>query len=248
MRAPSLATSRSLIDARLGRVQYDKVIESETYVNELLGNPKEKESLWGLITNTRVLQLKMGRIDGTSPCSKPSLELTCAVAVRFQEPWSLREFISAQAARRSSIPSSPSFDIDNNPAHKYALLRALGYQVLWDINAVAVVMPAALVGTVLLTLRGRGISRGELIRRTMWLCDAIRERGGRVADFGAMSLEEVVDRAVGVMSDLIGTHTALLEPTYFAIKRFELSFYRNQGAFERSFHQGMLMRGLPETQ
>ena len=32
------------------------------------------------------------------------------------------------------------------------------------------------------------------------------------------------------MSDLIGTHVGLLEPTYFAIKRFELSFYRNQGA------------------
>ncbi|CAG8741860.1 4460_t:CDS:2, partial [Acaulospora morrowiae] len=44
-------------------IQYDKVIETESYVNELLGNPKERESLWGLVNNTRLLQLKMGRID-----------------------------------------------------------------------------------------------------------------------------------------------------------------------------------------
>lgn len=53
-----------------------------SYANELLGNPKEKESLWydcqaalqgygylihiyrGLVTNTRILQLKWGRVDG----------------------------------------------------------------------------------------------------------------------------------------------------------------------------------------
>lgn len=45
-------------------IGYDKVIETSTYMNELLGNPKERESLWGMLTNTRVLQLKWGSIDG----------------------------------------------------------------------------------------------------------------------------------------------------------------------------------------
>ncbi|KAH8913491.1 acyltransferase-domain-containing protein, partial [Atractiella rhizophila] len=71
-------------------VQYDKIIETESYVNELLGNPKEKESLWGLVTNTRILQLKNGRID-----------------VRFNEPFSLRLFVEDQLRRRSSEPDSP---------------------------------------------------------------------------------------------------------------------------------------------
>ncbi|CAG8839722.1 360_t:CDS:2, partial [Racocetra persica] len=44
-------------------LQYDKVIETETYVNELLGSPKAKETLWSVVTNTRLLQLKWGRID-----------------------------------------------------------------------------------------------------------------------------------------------------------------------------------------
>src|SRR5579859_2150617 len=42
-------------------VQYDRVIETETYVDELLGKPKEKESLRQLITGgSSKLQLKLG--------------------------------------------------------------------------------------------------------------------------------------------------------------------------------------------
>src|ERR1700738_1216137 len=42
-------------------VQYDRVIETETYVDELLGKPKEKESLLGVITGGgEKLQLKLG--------------------------------------------------------------------------------------------------------------------------------------------------------------------------------------------
>lgn len=64
-------------------IGYDKVIETETYINELLGIPKEKESLWGVITNSRLLQLKMGRID-----------------VRFAKPYSLRNFMNQEIERR----------------------------------------------------------------------------------------------------------------------------------------------------
>ncbi len=56
-----------------------------------------------------------------------------------------------------------------NERHKMLLLKALGYRVLADINKVSVIMPAALIGTVVLILRGRGVSRSELIRRVEWL-------------------------------------------------------------------------------
>ncbi|CAG8445599.1 13588_t:CDS:10 [Dentiscutata erythropus] len=185
-------------------LQYDKVVETETYVNELLGNPKEKETLWSVVTNSRLVQLKWGRID-----------------VRFSKPFSLLSFIEDQKKRRNY----------NNPlieAQKITLLRALGYRVLSDINSVSVVMPTALVGTVVLTLRGRGVGRNELIRRVDWLKAAILTRGGRVKDFYGMSTAEIVDRAIAVLKDLIVERKDLLEPVFYAEKRFELSFYRNQ--------------------
>lgn len=61
-------------------------------------------------------------------------------------------------------------------------------------NAISVVMPSALLGTVMLTLRGRGVGRSELIRRVDWLTRVIRSKGGQVAEFYGMSTGVVVDR------------------------------------------------------
>ena len=107
-------------------------------------------------------------------------------------------------------------------------MRTLGFRVLSDINAVSVVMPTALIGTVLLTLRGRGVGISELIRRVDWLSDRIRAKGGRVAHFAGAPTSVVVDRGLEVLgSSLVGTVEGLPEVTYYAVDRFQLSFYRN---------------------
>ncbi|KAK0742124.1 hypothetical protein B0T21DRAFT_360657 [Apiosordaria backusii] len=131
------------------------------------------------------------------------------VDVRFHEPWSLRGFIDDQINRLSKVPSAIHIDWKDtkNQVVRQKLLRTLGYKVLADINDVSVVMPTALIGTVLLTLRGRGVGRAELIRRVEWLT----ERRGL----------EVLGK------DLVGVVEGLAEPTYYAVDRFQLSFYRN---------------------
>ena len=196
-------------------IQYDDVIEAETFVSELLGKPKEAESLLGLLSGSgSLLSLQMGRID-----------------VRFKMPWSLRGFINEQVKRRQAPgPNGEKVELDlhNNASHKIILLKALGYRALADINHSGVVMPAALVGTVMLTLRGRGVGRSELIRRVEWLRSSILNRGYQVADFGQLSTAEVVDRALSTMKGMVEVQTDVMESTYIPAKRFELSFYRNQ--------------------
>jgi len=104
----------------------------------------------------------------------------------------------------------------------------MGYQVLSDINEVSVVMPTALIGTVLLTLRGRGVGKEELKRRVTWLTERVRAKGGRVAHFGNAPLTEIIERGLEVLGkDLVGVVEGLAEPTYYAVDRFQLSFYRN---------------------
>jgi len=194
--------------------QYDKVIETEGYVTELLGVPKKKENLADFLTGgSSVLSLRLGRVD-----------------VRFHEPWSLRGFIDEQIARLSKLPSG--IDIDwkdtENAVVRQKILRTLGYKVLSDINDVSVVMPTALIGTVLLTLRGRGVGRTELIRRVEWLTDRVRAKGGRVAHYGHAPLADVIERGLDVLGkDLVGVLNDVAEPTYYAVDRFHLSFYRN---------------------
>lgn len=184
-------------------LQYDSVIEAETYVNELLGKPKQSESLYGLITGgSAILQLKMGRID-----------------VRFKRPWSMREFLEREEHQRLAVRTG---DRDMQ------VLKSLGYQVLSDINQVSVIMPAAMVGTVILTMRGRGIGRSALIAGVSRLRERIVQKGYEVANFGLKSMPEIVDRALSLMKDLITEHRNLLEVTFEPVKMFELSFYRNQ--------------------
>ncbi|KAL2006270.1 hypothetical protein VTN00DRAFT_9924 [Thermoascus crustaceus] len=190
--------------------QYDKVIETESYISELLGQPKRKENLADFLSSSSVLSLKLGRVD-----------------VRFHEPWSLKEFIAQQTARLTNFPNA-SLSQTFTPAQKGQILRTLGYRVLSDINNVSVMMPTALVGTVLLTLRGRGVGKAELVRRVDWLCERVRAKGGRVAHFYRAPTAQVVDRALEVLGPkLVGEISGLAEPTYYAVDRFQLSFYRN---------------------
>jgi 1-acyl-sn-glycerol-3-phosphate acyltransferase len=203
--------------------QYDKVIEveyvlsshfylihmltiSSSYISELLGQPKPKENLKDFLSASSVLSLKLGRVD-----------------VRFHEPWSLKSFIIQQRERFSKMPQQLDTKED-----RLRLLRTLGYKVLSEINDVSVVMPTALVGTVLLTLRGRGVGKSELIRRVEWLSDRVRAQGGRVAHFGNLPTSLVVDRALEVLGPgLVGLVPELPEDTFYAVDRFQLSFYRN---------------------
>ncbi|KAG2190899.1 hypothetical protein INT46_006352 [Mucor plumbeus] len=161
---------------------YDKIIETSSYATELLGTPKEKESLWGILTNSRLLQLKWGRVD-----------------VRLGKPYSLKDWVEDQIKMRG---------------------------VLADI----VIMPSALVGTIILTLRGRGVGRSELIRRVDWLKKIIEDKGGQVSEFHDMSTGEIVDKTVVIHKDLIGERKGkdIVEPTFYPIAAFELSYYRNQ--------------------
>ena len=192
--------------------QYDKVIETEGYVGELLGVPKKKENLADFLSASSVLSLKLGRVD-----------------VRFHEPWSLRGFIQDQQSRSAGLAQQIDMNsINKDPVMKQRLLRTMGYKVLSDINAVSVVMPTALIGTVLLTLRGRGVGKAELIRRVEWLSKRVRSKGGRVAHFGNAPTSVVIDRGLDVLGkDLVGLVEGLPEPTYYAVDRFQLSFYRN---------------------
>ena len=164
-----------------------------------------------LLSASSLLSLKLGRVD-----------------IRFHEPWSLKSFIAEQRARVERTPIPASLRDPQSAESRIRLLRTLGFKVLSDINAVSVVMPTALVGTVLLTLRGRGVGKSELVRRVDWLAARVRNKGGRVAHFAGATTEVVVERALEVFGPkLIGTFEDLPETTYYAVDRFQLSFYRN---------------------
>ncbi|BFZ56865.1 hypothetical protein PYCC9005_003914 [Savitreella phatthalungensis] len=191
-------------------IQYDNVLETQSYANELLGTPKTKESLSSFFAARKVLGLRMGRIDA-----------------RFGKGFNVRDYIRDSERDLGFDLSKPGSDeraVFNQNSVK--ILRSLGYKVLNDINDVSVVMPTALVGTILLTIRGRGVGKSEFVRRMAWLTEKIRAKGSRVASID--DYEAVFEKAISVLGPLVGIRKDLIEETYYAADRFRISYFRNQ--------------------
>jgi glycerol-3-phosphate O-acyltransferase len=117
-------------------MDYENVVESKSYSQELLGAEKKPEDFKALLSAPRVLARRYGRIH-----------------VTFAPPVRLRELMRSRGLEDPGTV---------NEEQKRALVRALAYRVMYDISRVSTVTPQALVATALLSFRGRGIAAPEL--------------------------------------------------------------------------------------
>ena len=117
-------------------IGYDRVIEEESYLRELGGVPKKKETTSGVIRSRRFLRKRYGR-----------------VYVNVGEPIFLKSYLTAQ-----EIPFE-----EMTTEERQSLYRKIGYEIALEINKVSVVTPFSLVASGLLSHDRRGISHDELI-------------------------------------------------------------------------------------
>lgn len=200
-------------------IYYDGVMETESYVRELLGSAKRKESLIGVLGQGKhLLAMPRSRFGN--------------IHVRFAPGFSAKSYIENLIALQQSSVTRANFNPRISPADKGILLKALAYHVLEEINRSSSVTPTALVGTVLLCTLGRGIGRRSLINKVEWLRGEVIRSGGHMSrfyDFPGELTAEVVDSALRVLGKLVQTFTGLVEPVYCVAPgmSFELSYYRN---------------------
>lgn len=191
-------------------IGYDKVIETEGYIQEMLGRAKPPESLLQLLRAIELLKLNFG-----------------ALEVRFSEAYSLKDAVAREMANRHLSPAiSESVDEMTRLKTRRQLVNVLAYQTMYKINMVSAALPTSLVVTILLTHEGRGLSKPQLVRRVAWLRDEITKRGGKVCTLQG-NPGSVIDQVAVLLGSAIGRHTHLLETVYTPLKRFELSYYRN---------------------
>jgi glycerol-3-phosphate O-acyltransferase len=194
-------------------VAYEKLMEGSSYSTELLGQPKKKESLKNLLTSsTSFLKNNYGDI-----------------SVKFANPISLQNF--SDKIIESCKKFNSNFDPYSNPEDKKVVIRKLAYQISWELNKNSVIMPTALVSTILLAYRS-GLSREEMISKFDFLKDQIILRGGRLhAQSREQSTASMVDRSIGLLSDVIHKQVGMLEPNVNKkddLKNFvQLGIYRN---------------------
>jgi glycerol-3-phosphate O-acyltransferase len=133
-------------------ISYEKIAEAGSYQHELLGGEKQKEDARALLSATKVLRTRLGRI-----------------TIRVGEPISLARLF----AERGVDPKN------HTQEERRALVRALGLRVAAGINRATPLAPVGIASAVLLSHDRRGMSEDEVLSRAEFLHQAALDAGAR---------------------------------------------------------------------
>jgi glycerol-3-phosphate O-acyltransferase len=122
---------------------YERLFEGTTYVAELSGRPKKKETLLGMLKSVRQLRREFGRVH-----------------VNFGEPLYLDQLLDAQRPGWRREP----LEEDDKPAWLGPLVDEIGESILKRINAAAAVSPINLLAMALLATPRQSMVEQPLVR------------------------------------------------------------------------------------
>jgi glycerol-3-phosphate O-acyltransferase len=122
---------------------YERLVEGRTYINELSGRPKERESVLTLLRAIPELRSRFGK-----------------VYVSFGEPLPLDPLIARHAPGWDRQPSGS----DDRPPWLSPLIAELATTLMTRVNAAACVTPVNLLGLVLLATPRQRMGEADLVR------------------------------------------------------------------------------------
>ncbi|KAA0071750.1 glycerol-3-phosphate 1-O-acyltransferase PlsB [Rhodanobacter sp. T12-5] len=123
-------------------IGYEKLMEGKSYIGELSGKPKEKESLFGLLRGLKVLRQHYGH-----------------VALNFGEPIELNPLLDAASADWRSTSTDP----DAKPEWLRGMVDDLAERINININRAADVNPINLLALALLATPKHAMAESDLL-------------------------------------------------------------------------------------
>ncbi|MBS0395092.1 MAG: glycerol-3-phosphate 1-O-acyltransferase PlsB [Proteobacteria bacterium] len=160
---------------------YERLVEAKTYVGELSGRPKQKESVLGLLRSLGVLRKRFGR-----------------VFVSFGEPIPLAEILTRVAPGWQQSP------VEVRPPWLGAATDALAAEIQSRVNAAAAISPIALLSLALLSAPRQAMPEADLVRQ-LDLYRRLAERAPYSADVWCTPLDGTAIVAYGHAMGVIET-------------------------------------------
>jgi glycerol-3-phosphate O-acyltransferase len=133
---------------------YERLVEGRTYIGELSGRPKEKESVVGMLRTLPELRSRFGK-----------------VYVSFGEPLPLAGLLAKHAPEWTA--GTPV--LEEKPAWLAPLCADLAHQIMCRINAAACVTPINLLGMVLLATPRQSMGEADLTRQLELYSSLLRQ-------------------------------------------------------------------------
>lgn len=149
----ALASPRRPVAFQPVYIGYEKVFEVESYIGELSGQPKRRESWWGLLKSLKILRRRHG-----------------VVTVNFGEPILLEEWLDEQAPGWRDQAQL----VNGRPTWWAPTLERLGRKILENINRAADVNPVSLLALALLSAPKAALPESDLAAHLELLQDFFR--------------------------------------------------------------------------
>lgn len=123
---------------------YERLVEGATYIGELSGLPKKKESIVGLLGSWRVLKERFGKVH-----------------VNLGEPIGLEAVLD----RHDRDWRTRAFDEDTRAPRIGAAVEELSLRIMRNINSAAAVTPVSLLAVTLLAMPRQALPEADLVRQ-----------------------------------------------------------------------------------
>ena len=133
---------------------YERLVEGKTYVGELSGQPKEKESVIGMLRTLPALRKKFGKVH-----------------VSFGEPVHLEDVLQRHA------PERPRGQVERNerPAWLPSAVDELATTIMTNINSAACATPINLLALTLLAMPKQAMLENDLSRQVELYASLLRQ-------------------------------------------------------------------------
>jgi len=189
-------------------VNYDRLLEENSYLKEIMGREKKTESTSGFFKSRKLIQKKYGN-----------------VYVEFNEPFTLSE------VRERFLEEKNVSNIDE-------LVLELGNYIISAINDIVMVTPFAVITAALLNTTDRGFSRDIIRERIMLLLAFLRNAHYPLAKHIQTdeNIDDVIDTVLasyikdGIISSADSSQTAAEGEELYLIdhdQRGRISIYKN---------------------
>jgi glycerol-3-phosphate O-acyltransferase len=133
---------------------YERLVEGKTYIGELSGKPKEKESVFTMLRALPALRAKFGKVH-----------------VSFGEPIHLDDVLARHAPERQR--GQP--EKEERPPWLAPAVEELAGRIMTNINSAACVAPINLIALALLATPKQSMLEGDLIRQLELYASLLRQ-------------------------------------------------------------------------
>ncbi len=125
---------------------YERMVEGQSFISELAGAKKQKESFFGFVSSLRALRQQFGE-----------------VYANIGEPIDLDEVLNAHNSNwREQVPAADSGD---KPAWLSPVVDSLGSEIMYRINRAAAVTPVSVLALALLSAPRQNLAKQDLTRQ-----------------------------------------------------------------------------------